>query len=93
MKQAGVYILESIRNNRFYIGSTINIQKRVEDHNLGRVKATQHIQPLSLKIFIPCETLTAARIAEYRLKQYKRKDILERVIESKVFPWEYSKRA
>jgi putative endonuclease len=30
------YILESVRNKRFYIGNTDNLKRRFEEHNQGR---------------------------------------------------------
>ena len=89
MSTAGVYILKSQRNGRYYIGSTIDVARRLEEHNHGKVKATRYIQPLILKAFIPCIDIASARQAEYRLKQYKRTDIIEQVIKQVLFPWNY----
>ena len=33
-----------------------------------------------------------ARSAEFRLKRYKRKDILSKVVADGIFPWQYNKR-
>lgn len=86
-REPGVYILQSSKNERYYIGSTDILQKRLEEHSRGMVKATRFITPLELKAFISCNTLTEARKAEYRLKQYKRRDILKKVVFDKKFPW------
>jgi putative endonuclease len=43
-----VYILRSKKNGRFYIGSTKNLKKRLEEHNKGRSKTTRYIRPLEL---------------------------------------------
>ncbi len=43
-----VYILESLKDSRFYIGQTNNLQNRLERHNAGYVKATTHRRPLRL---------------------------------------------
>ena len=89
MKIFGVYILESEKSGRYYIGSTDNINRRIKEHNLGKVVSTKNIRPWKIKIFIECDTLTEARSSEYRLKKYKRKDILEKVIKDKIFPWNH----
>ena len=89
MKNFGVYILKSLKNSRYYIGSTDNIYRRIREHNIGIVKATANLKPLELKCFISCDTLTDARSSEYRLKKYKRRDILEKVIEDGIFPWKH----
>ncbi|OGY57088.1 MAG: hypothetical protein A2Y84_00295 [Candidatus Colwellbacteria bacterium RBG_13_48_8] len=87
--KTGVYILKSLRNQRYYIGSSKNVEHRFGQHNAGRVKATHGLLPLELVAFLPCETVTEARSAERRLKNYKRRDIIELVIGDKKFPWEH----
>jgi len=84
-----VYILQSKKNNRFYIGSTNNLERRFEQHNKGLVISTKNIRPLELKAVIPCTTIEEARICEHRLKDYKSKKIVEKVVISKIFPWNY----
>jgi len=91
MEQFGVYIIQSVKNGCYYIGSTNNIKRRLTQHNGGLVQATKNIRPLEIKCFISCKSLTGARQSEYRLKQYKRKDILEKVILDKIFPWDYGR--
>ncbi len=41
-----VYILQSERNGRYYIGFTKDIESRIDLHNKGRVKSTRYIRPL-----------------------------------------------
>ncbi|MBI4193326.1 MAG: GIY-YIG nuclease family protein [Candidatus Colwellbacteria bacterium] len=88
MDDVGVYILESLKKARhYYIGSTHRISDRLFQHNAGWVASTKNYAPLKVVAFISCESITHARRAEYRLKSYKRKDIIEKVINDKVFPW------
>jgi len=61
----------------------------LKEHNDGRVNATKYIAPLELKVFIKCDNIENARKAEYRLKKYKSKKIVEKVLRSNTFPWEY----
>jgi putative endonuclease len=89
MKNFGVYILESQKSGIYYVGSTDNIDRRIKEHNLGKVISTRNMRPWRVKIFIECATLTEARSSEYRLKKYKRKDILNKIINDKIFPWNY----
>ncbi len=89
MKTAGVYIIQSTKNGYYYIGSTDNIERRLAQHNKGLVRATRNLRPLEIKCFIRCSNPTEAKQSEYRLKNYKRKDILEKVITDKIFPWNY----
>ena len=89
MKNFGVYILESQKNNRYYIGSTDNIERRINEHNIGKVVSTRNTRPWVLKVFIKCDNLREAKSNEYRLKKYKRRDILKEVIKDRIFPWNY----
>jgi putative endonuclease len=89
MKNFGVYILESQKNGRYYIGSTDNIVRRICEHNLGKVASTRNFRPWKIKAFIECISLSEARRNEYRLKKYKRRDILEKMIIDKTFPWNH----
>ena len=89
MKSFGVYILESEKNGKYYIGSTDNIDRRIHEHNLGKVTSTRNMKPWKVRVFVECINLNEARKSEYRLKKYKRKDILNKVIKDKIFPWNY----
>lgn len=43
-----VYILFSIKDRGFYIGSTSDLRKRYGNHKRGEVKSTQNRRPLAL---------------------------------------------
>ncbi|MBS3140223.1 GIY-YIG nuclease family protein [Candidatus Woesearchaeota archaeon] len=43
-----VYALKSLKDNNLYIGCTSNINKRLSEHNNGRVKSTRNRKPLKL---------------------------------------------
>mgnify|MGYP001250086669 CR=1 FL=1 len=90
MKNFGVYILESQKNGRYYVGSTDDIKRRVNEHNVGKVFSTRKMRPWTIRVFITCDSLTEARFSEYRLKKYKRRDILSKVIKDKTFPWNHT---
>lgn len=79
-----VYILLSKKNGRFYIGSTNNFERRLIEHNSGEVKATKYLRPWSLIFKQEYEDLADARKIEYKLKKYKSKIILEKIIEDGV---------
>ncbi|MBN2015206.1 GIY-YIG nuclease family protein [Candidatus Dojkabacteria bacterium] len=46
-----VYVLQSLKNEYFYIGFTTNLKKRVSDHNNGRNTSTKNRKPLKLIYF------------------------------------------
>ena len=91
MNNPGVYILRSLKNGRFYIGSTSDLYRRLEYHNKGLVKATKYTAPFEISVFMPCKDITIARQYELRLKKYKRKDILYKIIADRTFPWDYKR--
>ncbi len=75
-----VYILKSLKNDRFYIGSTTDIRRRIFQHEKGDVKATRNLQPSKLEFFQEYPDIKLARKIEFRLKQLKRRDFLEKII-------------
>ncbi|OGY53711.1 MAG: excinuclease ABC subunit C [Candidatus Buchananbacteria bacterium RIFCSPLOWO2_01_FULL_46_12] len=46
-----VYVLQSLKDNHFYTGSTANLEQRIADHNAGKTKSTQNRRPLKLIYF------------------------------------------
>jgi len=40
------YILKSTKDNRYYYGSCEDFNKRLAEHNMGKVKATKNRRPL-----------------------------------------------
>ena len=48
------YVLISERDRKFYIGFSNNIEKRLDEHNDGLVKSTEHRRPLKLVYYEVC---------------------------------------
>jgi len=63
-----VYVLLSEKDNKFYIGFSTNITKRVEDHNAGKTKSTAPRRPFKL---IFCEYYLSKVDALRREKYFK----------------------
>ena len=77
-----VYVLQSGRNGRFYIGYTSNLDARLFAHNTGRVKATRHQRPWALVYTEPCTDATTARRREWQLKRLKSRSAIEALIQT-----------
>jgi putative endonuclease len=75
-----VYILRSLRNNRFYIGSTNNVNKRLVKHNQRLVRSTRNFRPYKIELSQEYDTLTQAKQIEYKIKRLKRKDYISKMI-------------
>jgi putative endonuclease len=47
-----VYILRSLLDKALYIGSTNNIERRINQHNSGEVDTTRSRRPFNLEAYI-----------------------------------------
>jgi putative endonuclease len=70
-----VYILESLKDGSYYKGYTENIEKRVEEHNLGKSKYTSSKTPWKLVYLREYASKTEALKEEKRLKKLNKKSI------------------
>ena len=75
-----VYILKSIKNGTYYIGSTVDLERRIEEHNNGNSKYTSKLRPLKLEFNQEYSSLGDARKVENKLKRLKSRKIIERII-------------
>ena len=80
MQKGFVYILKSAKNEKYYIGSTIDVEKRLIEHNNGYVKATKYLLPWKLEFFKEYPDIRQARQVEYKLKKFKSRKIIERIV-------------
>lgn len=77
-----VYILQSLKNNRYYVGSTQNIEIRFAQHDNGRVKSTKYLRPLKIVYCEEFDEIAFARKLEYLIKKTKSKRVIEKIISS-----------
>lgn len=76
----GVYFLFSGKADRYYIGSTTDIERRLDEHRNGHCEATKFLRPLELVFFQQYDTLSDARKIERKLKKFKNRKIIEEII-------------
>ena len=74
------YVLKC-RSGPYYIGSTKNIVKRLNDHKFGRVKFTKNKRPLTLIFVKEFENYNQALIFEKRIKSWKKRKSIEKMLE------------
>jgi predicted GIY-YIG superfamily endonuclease len=76
-----VYVLVSHNERRTYVGITMDLPRRLEQHNgerPGGAKATRAFRPWSVgATFGPYPTRALAQSAEYRLKRHSGRDRLK----------------
>ena len=62
------YVLQSLKDNRLYTGSTIDLKKRIKDHNEGKVSSTRGRGQFVLIYYEACLNDHDARVREKYLK-------------------------
>ena len=79
-----VYILQSQITNKFYIGSTGNLEDRLIRHNSGRSKETANGKPWKLVYTENFQSRSEAMKREMELKAWKSHQRITNLIESHV---------
>lgn len=79
------YIIQSLQNNSYYIGSCQDIDERVRLHNHRRVKSTKPYTPWRLVYLEEYKALGGARQRETQLKSWKKRSAIERLIKHSKF--------
>jgi len=55
-------------DGHLYVGSAINLRKRIAQHDAGQVPATAHRLPVSLEYYEACRSEQKVRLREKQLK-------------------------
>jgi putative endonuclease len=74
------YIIKSLKVNRYYIGSTENIERRLSYHNSGKVKSTKAYKPWKIVYTERFETKSDALKREKQIKPYKSGDAFKKLL-------------
>lgn len=72
------YVLKSLKNKNIYVGSTQNIEKRIDLHNAGKVKLTKAYKPWELLEHKAHNSKNEAIMRERFLKTHQQKEILKK---------------
>jgi len=75
-----VYVLRSSRDNNLYVGSTNNIDRRLDEHNSGKVDSTKSRIPLNLEAYIAVRNKSIAIELEQYLKTGSGRALLQKRI-------------
>ena len=79
-----LYIIQSQKNNRYYIGSTNSWKRRIQEHNEGKSPYTRTTRPWKLVYLQEFETVGEARKRELYLKKLKSRKVIEDLIKEKL---------
>jgi len=76
------YILFSEKLNKFYVGSTHDLHRRVEEHNRGKTPFSKLGLPWQLKYYQEFDTRKEAVHRELEIKRKKDRKYIQRLIAS-----------
>ena len=72
-----VYVLRSLVFERFYVGMTEDVERRIREHNSEKTKSTKFYAPWSLVFVEKCENRIEARKREKFLKGGSGKELIK----------------
>lgn len=77
-----VYVLKSLKDNKFYTGYTENLKLRFELHKKGKVESTKNRRPLKLIYYEACLNQQDATHREKYLKTFYGKMFIKNRLKS-----------
>jgi putative endonuclease len=83
LEKYNVYILQSIISDKYYIGQTSNLERRLFYHNSGYSKSTKSGIPWELVYKEEYQSRAEAMKREKQLKSYKNKSYIENIIQNR----------
>jgi putative endonuclease len=75
-----LYILFSVKLDKYYVGACTNLERRLYEHNIGHSKYTSTGMPWELKYTEEFEDLLNARKRELAIKKKKSRKYIEDLI-------------
>ena len=75
-----VYILQNGDEGIYYIGSTNDVDRRMYQHSIGSTKTTHRMREQIVRLVQEFPSLEIARKVELRLKKFKRRDFIEKIV-------------
>ncbi|MDD4178912.1 MAG: GIY-YIG nuclease family protein [Candidatus Margulisbacteria bacterium] len=80
MEEWFVYVLKSLKNGRYYVGYTSNLERRLLEHNSGKTKGNKYYGPFELVYKEIHTSSTEARKREYYIKRQKSSRFIEGLV-------------
>ena len=75
-----VYVLRSEKDGKFYIGSTSDVNARLDNHNSGKQRSTRHRIPFKIVYTEKYVDKSDAIKREKQIKSYKGGEAFKRLI-------------
>ena len=76
-----VYILKSDKVNRYYTGHSKDYNKRLNEHNKGKVRSTKPYIPWKVVYIEKCDKKSDAFKRELEIKKYKSGNAFKKMLE------------
>ena len=80
-----LYILESLKDSSYYVGTAADLEDRLKRHNEGRVRYTKSKRPWRRVYYEEHTDRSSAMKREYVIKRRKSKDYIKKLIEGGSF--------
>lgn len=85
---AYVYILQSAKNGKYYIGSTVDLERRIKEHKtIGGGIFSKINGPWRLIRYKQLASIEGAREEEKKVKSYKSGNAFKKIINGEVAEW------
>ena len=75
-----VYIIQSLKDSKYYIGSTSNVEARLKYHNAGKQRSTKNRIPFELVLVEEYKSKNEALTREKMIKAYKGGNAFKKLI-------------
>jgi putative endonuclease len=82
-----VYVLQSFRDGKRYIGYTSDLVRRLHEHAAGKTKSTKRRRPFELIYFEEYDDADSAKRRERFFKSGKGREELKRILSGAVPKW------
>ena len=82
LMQGVLYILFSNKINKYYVGSTNDLERRLYEHNIGHSVFTKTGIPWSLVFSKSFDSLESARHEERRIKKCKSRTYIDNYVKA-----------
>ena len=76
-----LYIIQSLIDDSFYVGTAQDLEDRISRHNQGRSKYTKNKRPWDIVYSEEHPDRSSAMKREYAIKRRKSKDYIAKLIE------------
>ncbi|HEY9585788.1 MAG TPA: GIY-YIG nuclease family protein [Candidatus Paceibacterota bacterium] len=79
------YLLQSMKNGKFYVGYTPDLKQRLREHNLGLTFSTKPHRPWKVIYYEACCNQDDAKLREVYLKSTQGRGMLKRRVTKSIF--------